>query len=135
MSFYHGFCAPKSLTLWQCMAAGGLCCKRGRGFWAGSAPVTHTLAGDMGHSYHLCPCAGGNWLPGPSPSKQPPQPPPCHLLAKHPPHLPKFRAYSHLPGWLQLQKRSRCFLPSLTQPKTPAPLCPCWDAGSGILVG
>lgn len=47
------------------------------------------------------------------------------------PLLPKLGAYSRLPGRLQLRERSWSFLPSLTQPKAPAPFCLRGDVGSG----
>lgn len=60
---------------------------------------------------------------------------PLKPLLQNNPHLPRSpswlnilsftetRAYSRLPGWLQLRERSWSFLPSLTQPKAPAPFC------------
>lgn len=112
------------------------CWERGPGGRASSSCHPRAAQG-CGSSRHLWPHAGDSWLPGPAracPSKQPP-PPPQALLAKHPPRLPKPWAYSRLPGWLQLRERSWSFLPSLTQPKAPAPFCLRWDVGSGIPVG
>lgn len=64
-----------------------------------------------------------------------PPPPPHHLLANI------LRVYGNSglthtsPAGCSCQERSWCFLLSLTQPKTPAPLCLCWDVRSGIPVG
>ena len=138
MPLYHGDRAPQSITLRQCFAAEvqlspwdslllGRACRLSPTCWLGT----------RGATVALCPWVGDSRLPGPaqtSPSTETPPPPPCHLLAKHPLRLPKLRAYSHLPGWLQLPGEVPA-LPaqpdSAQSPGTPLPLLGCgvWHPG------
>lgn len=109
------------------------CCERGRGCWAGSAPYHPRAGRGCGCSRHLWPHPGESRLPGSaqaSPSKHIPPPPPLHLLAKHPPRLPKLQAYSHLPGWLQLPGEVLVFP---AQPDSAQSLCtPLSLLGRGV---